>query len=222
MVSKVLNRLKGKGAELSSGTSFKMTEGLQSKVVIGLNWSGIPKKGTFSKVLGLCEPVDLDGAVATYKGIELDEVVSYKNMLSKNGSMRHSGDDRMGDLEGNDGLDNESIVVNLDKVHQKVDSIYVYLRSVKRDDFADIPYSFLRILEVNPKKKMSKVFASFNLSMNANFRGTYAMLMGKFERQEDSSWTFTALGEPLPKIDLREIGEYIAEEVIEQQEAQSS
>ncbi|MEQ9403882.1 MAG: TerD family protein [Cyclobacteriaceae bacterium] len=218
MVNKILNRLKGKGEELTQGTSFKITEGLQNKISIGLNWSGIPKKGTFNKILQLFEPVDLDGAVAVFKGKELDEVISYKNMLSKNGSMRHSGDDLMGDLEGNDGLDNESIVIDLKKLHQDVDSIYVYLRSARKCDFSEIPYSILRILEVIPSKRTSHVFAYFNLSNNPAYKGSQAMLMGKFERQEDNCWAFTALGEPLHETDLREIGRYIGEEVIVQQD----
>ncbi|MEM9338643.1 MAG: TerD family protein [Bacteroidota bacterium] len=214
MVNKVFNRLKGNGKELTQGTSLTIREGLQNKVGIGLNWSGIPKSGAFNKMLKLCEPVDLDGAVATFKGKDLDEVISYKNILSKNGSMRHSGDDQMGDLEGNDGLDNESIVIDLDKVHSKVDSIYIYLRSVRKHDFSDIPHSILRIFEFVPGKKSRQVFAIFNLSRNLDFKGSYAMLMGKFERTEDASWTFTALGEPLEETDLREIGNYLSKEVV--------
>lgn len=212
MVNKLLSRLKGKGQELTKGSSI--TEGLQEKVHIGLNWSGVPKKGAFNKMMAIYDPVDLDGALAAFKGKDLDETISYKNMLSKNGSMRHSGDDQMGDLEGNDGIDNESIVVQLGQMRQGVDSIYVYLRSVKRHDFADIPYSILRILEVIPSKRATRAVAYFNLSMNPNLKKTRAMLMGKFEKQEDSSWTFTALGDPIPKTDFREIANYISEEII--------
>ncbi len=214
MLNKTLSWLKGKDPELSKGISFDINEGLRNKIVIGLNWSGIPKKGTFNKVLKLCEPVDLDGAIATFKGRELDEVISYKNLLSKNGAMRHSGDDQMGDLEGNDGLDNETIIVDLEKIHSAVDSIYVYLRSVRKHDFSDIPYSILRISEMIPETRTKRLFAVFNLSMTSDFKGNYAMLMGKFERGENGGWTFTALGAPLQETDLREIGHHVAKHVI--------
>lgn len=214
MVNKLFNRLKGKGEELTPGGSYNISEGLNNKVFIGLNWSGIPKTGSFNKMFNLHEPVDLDGAVASFKGNQLDETISYKNMLSINGSMRHSGDDQQGDLEGNDGLDNESIVVNLDKIHKDVDSIYVYLRCVERHDFSKIPYSILRIVEVDTNKKLTKVLAIFNLSMDSTYKGAQAMLMGKFERQEDKSWTFTALGEALPETGLKDIALYLGREVI--------
>lgn len=212
MVNKLLSRLKGKGRELTKSSS--LIEGLQGKIHIGLNWSGAPKKGAFNKMLGICEPVDLDGALAVFSGTELDETISYKNMLSKNGSMRHSGDDQMGDLEGNDGIDNESIVVDLSKMRQSADRMYVYLRSVKNHNFVDIPYSILRILEVIPSQRRSRVIAYFNLSANEGLGKTRAVLMGKFEKQQDSSWTFTAIGDPIPETGFKEINSYISAQIV--------
>lgn len=212
MVNKLLDRLTGKGKQLYKGASF--TEGLNGKIHIGLNWSGVPKSGNFNKMLGIHAPVDLDGAMAAFKGKELDETISYKNMLSKNGSMRHSGDDQMGDLEGNDGIDNESMTMDLSKMRKEVDSVYVYLRSVQRYDFADIPYSILRILEVIPSKKRTRVIAFFNLSKDPTFKNTHTVVMGKFEKQSEASWSFTAMGEPIPERDFKEISKYISEKII--------
>lgn len=170
------------------------------EITVGLDWGSIKRK-TFFGLVGTGEAVDLDGSVSLFGKDKTEiETIYYNNLKSKNGAIRHSGDDRIGD-SGADNKDNEVISINLEKIDADVDTIFFYLNSYKQQDFATIPYSKIRIMEGkhhNPKN----VFASFNLSSDTAFGGHVSMLMAKLKRTQGARWEFTALGEPIAARDI--------------------
>jgi tellurium resistance protein TerZ len=170
------------------------------EITVGLDWGSIKHKAFFG-LLSNDEAVDLDGSVSLFdKDKKEIETIYYNNLKSKNGAIKHSGDDRIGD-SGADNKDNEVISINLEKVASEVDTIFFYLNSYKQQDFATIPYSKIRIMEGkhhNPKN----VFANFNLSADAAYGGHVSMLMAKLKRTQGSRWEFTALGQPIATKDI--------------------
>jgi len=170
------------------------------EITVGLDWGSIKRK-TFFGLSSIDEAVDLDGSVTLFdKNKNEIETIYYNNLKSKNGAIKHSGDDRVGD-SGADNKDNEVISINLERIDASVDTIFFYLNSYKQQDFASIPYSKIRIIEGkhhNPKN----VFANFNLSADTAFSGHVSMLMAKLKRTQGSRWEFTALGQPIAAKDI--------------------
>ncbi len=171
------------------------------EITVGLDWGSIKQKSFFG-LLNTQEAVDLDGSVTLFdKFMNEIETIYYGNLTSKDKTIRHSGDDRIGDSSA-DNKDNEVISINLEGISNEVDSIYFYLNSYKQQDFATIPYAKIRIIEGkhhNPKQ----VFATFNLSTDDSYRGYVSMLMAKLKRV-GTRWEFTALGEPVSAKDIAE------------------
>src|SRR6188768_1515907 len=95
---------KGQRINLEKSNGAKLQQ-----VCVGINWGAIEKKG----FLGLSkskEAVDLDASCALINGNkQLEEIIYFGNLKSKNGSVKHSGDDLTGDMGGDDGIDNEVI-----------------------------------------------------------------------------------------------------------------
>jgi tellurium resistance protein TerZ len=207
---------KNTGINLKKGTSISLEkEGVKLKhICIGLNWGAINKKGILRTITRRnIIPVDLDGAVSLFAGKTIAETVYYRNLNSENGSVRHSGDDLTGDLEGDDGIDNEVITINLEKIQDYITSIYIYLNSYKGQDFGAIPYSKLRIFEGTPGS-VNEVLATFNLSVEKKFNGYVSMVMGKLVKTS-SNWKFIAIGDPISPKDIEEIvGEIRAQYVV--------
>ncbi len=185
------------GINLKKGSSIKLEkEGQPLKhICIGLNWGAIERKGVLRALLGGTVPVDLDGAVSTFENGELHETIYFKRLYSRDGSIRHSGDDLTGDMNGDDGLDNEVITIDLPYVGEYIDTIYIYLNSYQQQDFGDIPYSKLRIYEGTPTH-VNEVLATFNLSVENKFKGYVSMIMGKLVRV-NNGWKFETIGEPV-------------------------
>lgn len=194
------------GINLSKGSKISLEkEGKRlEEVCIGLNWGAIKKKSSFFGLIGGgSDTVDLDGSVTLFNDSKRAlETVSYRKLKSSDGSIQHSGDDRSGDAGGDDGKDNEIIQIILPKVSIDVTQIVFFLNSYKGQDFADIPYSKIRIFEGN-HKEVKSVFATFNLSSDPSFSGSVSMVMGKLVRKANGNWDFSAIGEAIaaPNID---------------------
>lgn len=199
------------GINLKKGSSIRLEkDGIRLRqICIGLNWGAITKKGFFSALTGTQTiNVDLDGAVSLFAGDQLTETIYFRKLVSDNGAIRHSGDDLTGDLDGDDGLDNEIITIDLQRVQPNVDTIYIYLNSYEGQDFGQIPYSKVRIFEGTPDY-VNDVLATFNLSVEEKFKGNVSMMMGKLVRSGVNNWDFTAVGEPIKPRKIEGIESYL-------------
>lgn len=216
-MSITLNKSTGINLKKGSTISLKKQGQPLKNICIGLNWGAI-ERGTLMNILLGKKNVDLDGSVTIFdkEGEEIDTVY-YRKLLSRDGSIRHSGDDTTGDTNGDDGLDNEVIRINLTKVHPKAHEIYFYLNSFKGQDFASIPYSKIRIYEGTPKE-VDNVLATFNLSSDEKFKGNVTMMMGKLYKNEDN-WEFKTLGDPIPAKNIKQTIRYIKENFYQKEEA---
>lgn len=190
-----LNKKTGINLSKGSSISLKKEERKLEEICIGINWGAIQKKFMIS-FFNETETVDLDGSASMFdaSGTMLDTVY-YRKLLSKDQAVRHSGDDRKGDMDKADDFDNEVIQVNLKNVNPDIHQIVFYINSFKGQDFATIPYSKIRIFEGNPKQ-VTSVFATFNLSSEAGFAGKVSMIMGKMVREE-GGWKFVTIGEAI-------------------------
>lgn len=114
------------------------------------------------------------------------------------GALQHSGDDLEGDADGDDGLDNEIIKVNLNKVPSNVSQIFFFLNNVGREDFSQIPYAKIRMYEGTPEK-VNSVFAQYDVAAERQYAGRKAIIMGKLYKN-NGVWKFHAIGEPTEDI----------------------
>lgn len=165
--------------------------GKLQNICVGVNWGAIEKKGVWGKKM---EAVDLDASCATFdERNKTLEIVYFGKLQSKNGSIRHSGDDLTGDMGGDDGLDNEVITVDLAKLPAEVSKIAFVLNSFRGHDFKTIPFASIRIYEGTPSR-VKEVFAAYDIANDASFAGSVSMVMGVFYKR-GGEWKFNAIGE---------------------------
>lgn len=184
-----INLQKGQRISLEKSNGSKL-----QNVCVGINWGAIEKKGMFGFGSSK-EAVDLDGSCALYnENKQLLEVVYFGNLKSKNGSVKHSGDDLTGDMGGDDGLDNEIITLDFSQLDANVNYVAFVLNSFRGHDFGTIPFASIRIYE-GTTKRVNEVFAKFDIANGANFAGHVSMVMGVFYKK-NGEWKFNAIGEP--------------------------
>jgi tellurium resistance protein TerZ len=168
-------------------------------ICVGVNWGAIEHKSLFGKKV---EAVDLDASCATFNEQNKPlEVIYFGNLKSKNGSIKHSGDDLTGDTGGDDGLDNEVITVDLNKLPAEVAKIAFVLNSFRGQDFKTIPFASIRIYEGTPDR-VNEVFATYDIANSAAFAGSVSMVMGIFYKR-NGEWKFNAIGEPTSDTNLQ-------------------
>jgi len=186
------------GIALTKGSSICLVkEGKHyEEICVGLNWGAMKRKA----FLGLLEEtvaVDLDGSLTMFdKDKNALETIYYNHLISADRAVVHSGDDRAGDVAGDDGRDNELIEIHLKRVHPLVHQIVFYLNSYKGHDFSQIPYSKIRIFE-GLRHDLRDVLCTFNLSAEDSFKNSVSMVLGKIYRTE-TGWDFKAIGTALP------------------------
>lgn len=222
-----INLKKGQNIDLTKKSSSGSTSNL-TQFCVGVNWGVIEGSyeieetkggflgfgGTKAKVTKHFKtPVDLDASCAIIDSNgNLIDVISFKQLVSKDGAVVHSGDDREGDLDGDDGLDNEIISVNLSKLSSSANKIVFFLNSYKKQDFATVPFASIRLYEGTPEK-VTSIFATYDISADPSFKGFVSMIMGSLNIV-NGEWKFNAIGDPVPAKDLQETIEIIIKKYI--------
>lgn len=203
-----INLQKGQRINLEKDNGARM-----SQFCVGCNWGGIPvhKKG-FLGFGGSTEirdvDLDLSCVVIDGGGNMIDHIYSplYRKeflgaygmpagkLESKDGALRHSGDDLKGDSDdGDDGLDNEIITVNLDKIAPEAAQIFFFLNNAGKEDFEEIPYASIRMFEGSPQR-VNEVFAKYDVTAEPAFKNKRALIMGRLYKK-DNNWKFNAIGD---------------------------
>ena len=197
---------KGQRINLEKETGAKLTN-----FCVGCNWGAIVKK-TFFGLSSSVVDVDLDLSCLMFdaEGKPIDHIYSPlyrfgdRNVGLPNGkvdsvdhALHHTGDDTQGDQNGDDGLDNEIITVDLNKVSSQTNSIVFFLNIYNNNefsgDFSEIPYASIRMYE-GTATKVHSVFAQYDVATKDNCRGMRALVMGKLYRR-NGEWKFAAIGD---------------------------
>lgn len=190
-----INLEKGQRINLEKSNGSK----LQS-VCVGINWGAIEKKGLFGTKK---EPVDLDGSCTVYDvNKNVIDTVSFKKLISTDQAIKHSGDDLTGDLNGDDGLDNEVITLDLSRLNASANYVAFFINSFRGQDFKDIPFASIRIYEGTPTR-VQEVFAKYDVANDKAFAGSVSMVLGVFYKRNDD-WKFNAIGTPTKDRKLEE------------------
>lgn len=183
-----INLEKGQRINLEKSNGNKL-----QNVCIGINWGAIEKKGFFGSKK---EPVDLDGSCVVFdENKRKIDSVNFRKLVSSDGAIKHSGDDLTGDLNGDDGLDNEVITLDLSRLNASATYVAFFVNSFKGQDFKEIPFASIRIYEGTPKS-VSEEFARYDIANDATFAGNVTMVLGVFYKR-NGDWKFNAIGAPI-------------------------
>lgn len=177
-------------------------------ICVGVNWGAIEKKGWLGNVTR--EAVDLDASCVLYDtSRNLIDVVYFGSLRSKDGAIRHSGDDLTGDMDGDDGLDNEIITLDFTRLNPAVNHVAFVLNSFRGHDFGTIPFASIRIYEGTPTR-VNEVFATYDIVKGTGFAGHVSMVLGIFYKR-NGEWKFNAVGEPTKDRKLEETIKTVAQ-----------
>lgn len=191
-----INLVKGQKINLKKDNGSTL-----QNICVGVNWGAIEKKGWLGGVKK--EAVDLDASCVLYDNFKnAIDVIYFGSLKSKDGSIKHSGDDLTGDMDGDDGLDNEIITVDFSKLSSNVEHVAFVLNSFRGHDFGTIPFASIRIYEGTPTR-VNEIFATYNIAKGEGFAGHVSMVMGVFYKR-NGEWKFNAIGEPTKDRKLEE------------------
>jgi tellurium resistance protein TerZ len=161
----------------------KEAGGSLSRVVMGLGWDAIKKKGLFG-FGARTESVDLDASCLLFdeSGRAVD-AVWFRQLKSKDGSIVHTGDNRTGAGEGDD----EQIIVDLSHVPPQVRALVFTVNSFTGQNFSQVENAYCRIVNAANQQEVAR----YDLSVQGAHT---AQIMAKLYRH-NGEWKMHAIGE---------------------------
>ncbi|MBF0606780.1 MAG: TerD family protein [Candidatus Magnetobacterium sp. LHC-1] len=171
---------------LSKGQKISLEKeagGRLTKVIMGLGWD-VKKSGGFLGFGQKNQSIDLDASCVLFdEAGEQVDVVWFKQLKSKDGSITHTGDNRTGAGEGDD----EQIIVDLGAVPSNIKTLMFVVNSFTGQSFKDVENAFCRLID----QQNGKEVARFNLSSQGAHT---AQIMAKVYRH-GGEWKMHAIGE---------------------------
>ncbi|GCE38472.1 TerD family protein [Rhodococcus sp. USK10] len=149
-------------------------------IQMGLGWDPIEKRGMFGN---RSANVDLDASAVLFADSNMVDVAYYGQLTSKDGSIRHQGDNLTGEGAGDD----EVILVDLTRIPPHVSTIVFIVTSYRGHTFEQVKNAFCRLVDTTSNAELAR----FTLQGGMPFTG---MVMAKVYRV-GGEWKLQAIGE---------------------------
>ena len=174
-----ISLVKGQKISLEKGDGSSLT-----KIFLGAGWDVAKKGGLLGMFGGGGDSIDLDASAIMFdENNKALDSIWFGQLQSRDGSIKHSGDNRTGDGDGDD----EAIHVDLTQVPSQVKSIVFTISSFRGQTFEKVENAFCRVVDATTNVEIAK----YNLSAKGNYT---ALIIAKFYRH-NGAWKMSALGE---------------------------
>jgi stress response protein SCP2 len=162
-----------------------------TNIQMGLGWDPVTVKKMFGN---RSADIDLDASVVMFADTQVADVAYYGQLTSKDGSVRHLGDNLTGEGEGDD----EVITVDLTRVPIHVNALIFIVTSYQGQTFEQVQNAFCRLVDQTSNGELAR----YTLAGGMAYTG---VVMAKVFR-EGGTWKLQAIGEG---ITARHAGEAI-------------
>lgn len=174
------------GVNLEKGQKISLEKsagGGLTTVAMGLGWDVAKKKG-FLGFGGGSADIDLDASCLMFdESNQLVDAVWFRQLQSKDGSIRHSGDNRTGEGSGDD----ETIRIDLTRIPAGIKSLVFTVNSFLGQTFEQVENAYCRLLNGGTGEEVAR----YNLSCQNKQTG---QIMAKLYRH-NGEWKMHAIGE---------------------------
>ena len=144
--------------------------------------------------------VDLDAScIILDNDYDLIETVFFRNLISSDGAVRHSGDNLTGIGDGDD----ECIDIDLLKISENVRTLIFVVNSFSGQTFDLLSSSHCRVVEPSSQKELARVRLAT--------KGKHTALMLARLLKSDNGWVFQSIDEPLNGNSYEEILPFLME-----------
>lgn len=152
-----------------------------TRIVMGLGWDPIQKKGMFGS--SRTSSIDLDASVLMFSRGQCAEIVYFGHLTSNDRSIVHSGDNLTGEGDGDD----EMVAVDLRSVPPHIDNLVFVVTSYRGQTFAEVQNAYCRLID----QTINSELARFTLAGGMPFTGVTMCVV----HREGGDWKLRAIGE---------------------------
>lgn len=172
--------------------------GASPLLVFAIGWDNKPKAGILGKLIGMEHEADLDLSCAVYdsNGDRID-CVWYAQLTSKDGALRHKGDDTVGVEHGDD----ELMVIDLNQLDDEITTLFFVVSCFSEASLNNVEKAYWRLCDAQTKREI----AGYHFSGHDSASAKIVMRLQKSVAKGLSSWSVKALDEPATGKNIQEI-----------------
>lgn len=176
--------------KLGKGNSIDLTKqapGL-SRIFMGLGWDVAKSKGMFGGLFGgggSGDSIDLDASVIGFdnRGNKVD-AVWFRQLAGFGGAVKHSGDNRTGDGDGDD----ETINIDLTRLPANVHALVFTVNSFTGQTFERVENATCRLVDATKNTEIARIEL-------ASKGGHTGVVMAVVKRTANGGWEMKAIGD---------------------------
>lgn len=173
---------------LTKGSTLSLAKnaGLD-RVVMGLGWDAAKSSGLMGRLFGGGGgEIDLDASVLVFdRSGQVLDTVWFRQLRGMGGAIRHSGDNRTGDGDGDD----ETISVDLGSLPANVVSLVFTVNSFTGQNFNAVDNAVCRLVDARGSKELCRYVLSE--------KGAHTGVIMAVLTRKTGSWEIKAIGETM-------------------------
>ncbi|WP_030246714.1 MULTISPECIES: TerD family protein [unclassified Streptomyces] len=150
-----------------------------STVRVQVSWQAVRRRGLFRSRL---REIDLDVSAVLFADRQPVDVVFFRHLVSDDGSVRHTGDSLVDDVD-------EAVLVSLQRVPVHIDAIIMTLNSFTGQTFIDVESVRCRVIDENTKQEV------VGFVLTGGDQST-ARILVRLSRLGSEDWSITMLDVP--------------------------
>ncbi len=174
------------GLSLSKGQSVSLEKtagGSMEVIIMGLGWDVTKPKGLLGRLFGGGGNIDLDASCVLFDNSgQMIDSIWFRQLQSKDGSIRHTGDNLTGAGDGDD----EQIIVELTKVPGNIKHLFFVVNSFTGQTFESVENAFCRVLDAKSNKELLR----YDLSAQGSHTSQLMMNLTR----SGNDWNVQAIG----------------------------
>ena len=169
-----------------------------TSIALGVGWDVAKSGGFLSRLTGGGnDSIDLDASCIAFDGgNNVVDTVWFQQLVSRDGSIRHSGDNLTGEGDGDD----ETIAINLATLPGGIETLVLTVNSFRGQTFDKVANAYGRVVDL----KSNRELARYDISESGSHTG---IILASLKRS-GGEWQFKALGE---RTDGRQVQQLIDE-----------
>ena len=167
-------------------------------LVFAIGWDNKQKPGLLNKLTNKRFEADFDLSCVVYdNNNDRIDCVWYAQLNSKDGAIRHRGDDTV----GWEGGDDETIMVDLNGLSDQAKTLFFVISSFSGDSFAHSDNTYWRLFDGSSKRELTR----YILPQSGKTSAKIVARLQKFETEGLTEWRLKALEEAATGQNIQEI-----------------
>jgi tellurium resistance protein TerD len=173
---------------LSKGATVSLTKAVPGLTAaqVGLGWDESPNPGV---------DFDLDASAlllnAAGRVLSDQHFVFFNNLSSPDGSVVHTGDNLVGDADGDDEVINVNLAGVPGEVQRVIFAVTIYEAEARRQNFGMVRNAYIRVVDPATDRQIARYDLAEEFSVDT------AMIFGELYR-DGADWRFRAVGQGYP------------------------